>query len=317
MAIVLGYIYQSPSSTDPAGVYPYYSFTASCSGSVINVSVASALPILPGQPISGAGIATGTIVLWQVSGTAGGVGLYQLSTTPGALSSQTMYNTLGNSLYLETGGGNIWYQTDTGNYLVRNSTGTGWTLLGDGDLIGLGMLAQSGGAMGGTITGSTLVTADGLTAIAKPPEALAQNSLIASMADLQALETYLVSLIQTTVQQALPTAAPPGLRANMVFAFGTAGPAVGGSTVPVNLNTIVTSLGLTYQDGTVVQPGDCQGFATINVSAPGTGTSLVTNLSMALGETKGMQWVAWYNSNTVQAATTFDYMIIAIKPTAQ
>jgi hypothetical protein len=30
-----------------------------------------------------------------------------------------------------------------------------------------------------------------------------------------------------------------------------------------------------------------------------------------------MMWVAWYNSNNVLVATTFEYMIIAIKPTAQ
>lgn len=316
MAIVLGYIYQSPSNTDPAGVYPYYYFTASCSGSVINVSVASALPILPGQPVSGSGIATGTIVLWQISGTAGGVGFYQLSTIPGALSSQTMYNTLGNSIYQETGGGNVWYQTDTNLYLIRNKAGTAWVPMGYGDQIGLGMLAQSGGAMSGAILGTTLVTADGTTAIAKPPESLAQNSIIATIADINALQSYLVGLIQTITAQSIGVIPSPGLRANIVFAFGTAGPAVGGATNPVNLNTIITSLGLTYQDGTVVQSSDCYGFATMNhIGNNGGGTSAISNLSMS--DTKGMIWVAWYNSNNVLVATTFEYMIIAIKPTAQ
>lgn len=309
-----GYIYQSPSGTDPASSSPYWPFTASCSGSIIDVTIASALPIYPGQIISGTGVAVNTLVLWQISGVIGGIGYYQLSTIPGTIASETMYNTLGSNASLANGAGNIWYQTDTGNYFLRNPGGTAWVALGNSDLIGLGMLAQSGGAMNGAITGSTLVTADGLTAIAKPPEVLAQNSTIASMADVQALQTTLLGLIQTLAKQSIGNAPSPGLRANMVFMYGTA-PAASAWNVPVNLNTIVTSLGQTYPDGTVVQPADCYGFAVMGVGFSAGHNTLTYALTMQ--DTKGMIWESYQIYNATYYPANFEYIIMAIKPSAQ
>lgn len=48
----------------------------------MTVTVAGATPIGPGMPVSGTGIAAGTTIVSQVSGTAGGLGVYLLSAAP-------------------------------------------------------------------------------------------------------------------------------------------------------------------------------------------------------------------------------------------
>ncbi len=305
MANTIGYIYQSPSTSDPSGTF---NFTGSCSGSILNVAASSALPILPGQSITDLGghIPALTIILWQISGVTGGVGAYQLSTIPGTVASETMYNSFAE--------GNIWYQTDTSLYLIRNYANTAWLTLGYGNLPGLGYLAKSGGPMMGAITGSTLVTADGLTAIAKPPESLAQNSLIATMADVQALETYITALIKTTALSSISSLPTSGLNANIVIYIGRA-PAAAGYLTPINLNTLVPSLGLVYQDGTIVQAADCYGFATMGALNP-VGGALSNAGYLIMNDTKGMIWTCYTNSanSPYNLPNPINYMLIAFKP---
>ena len=308
----LGYIYQSPSGSDPSGVYP---LTASCSGSTVSVTVASALPILPGQFFSGGTVAYPTYILWQISGIPGGIGVYQLSNLVGIMASGTFYNSMGEPTS-QFGQGNIWYQTDTSLYLIRNYNNTAWIPMGYGDQIGLGMLASSGGAMNGLITGSSLVTADGLTPIAVPPESLAQNSPIASLADLQALETYFLTVIKNTVNNSLSNIPTSGLNANMVFHIGITGPAATYNTI-INLNTLIPTLGLTYADGTIVQASDCYGFASISYVTNMSG-SLALNFTLTQNDTKGMQWTAYYTTanSPYNLPSPINYLIIAFKPGA-
>jgi len=57
----------------------FSSFTASIAGTTLTVSATSSGSILGGQPLVGTGVTAGTVVTGQISGTAGGVGVYSVN----------------------------------------------------------------------------------------------------------------------------------------------------------------------------------------------------------------------------------------------
>lgn len=61
--------------------------TASFATNVMTVTVPGGY-IAPGAPVTSAGVAAGTKVVAQLTGTPGGAGTYQLSTSPGTIASQ-------------------------------------------------------------------------------------------------------------------------------------------------------------------------------------------------------------------------------------
>jgi hypothetical protein len=71
------------------------SFTASISGDVMTVTGAVTGTIYPGTTISGTGITTGTQVLSQISGTAGGAGTYYVTAQDTTVASTTVSGTYG------------------------------------------------------------------------------------------------------------------------------------------------------------------------------------------------------------------------------
>jgi hypothetical protein len=71
------------------------SFTGSIAGNTLTVSGAVTGVIYPGTTISGAGVATGTTILGQISGTTGGDGAYFVSALPQTVASTTISGTYG------------------------------------------------------------------------------------------------------------------------------------------------------------------------------------------------------------------------------
>lgn len=76
-----------------------FSGTASFATNVMTVTVASSGTVKVGDLVTSAGVAAGTYVLNQLTGTPGGVGTYTLSTTPGTIAAQAVTTTS----YVETG----------------------------------------------------------------------------------------------------------------------------------------------------------------------------------------------------------------------
>lgn len=73
--------------------------TASTATNVLTVTAVASGTILVGSKLSGAGIPAETYIAAQLTGTAGGIGTYQLSTAPGTVASEAMTTTD----YVETG----------------------------------------------------------------------------------------------------------------------------------------------------------------------------------------------------------------------
>jgi hypothetical protein len=117
----------STASTIAAGVA---SVTGSISGDVLTVTAVGSGVLYPGAAISGTGVASGTTIVSQLSGTPGGVGTYAVSIPEQTVASTTISETYG----LLTVGGTL-----TGNYGVGDvisgsttSAGTVITALGTG-----------------------------------------------------------------------------------------------------------------------------------------------------------------------------------------
>jgi hypothetical protein len=118
-----------------------FSATGSITGNVLSVSAVSSGTIVAGATISGTGVTSGTTVVSQLTGTAGGVGTYQVSSTQ-SVASETIsgaYGTLTVSALTSgtihvgqavagngTSAGTVIYQAGTGTggagtYYVNNS----------------------------------------------------------------------------------------------------------------------------------------------------------------------------------------------------
>ena len=204
------------------------------------------------------------------------------------------------------GAGNIWMQTDTGNWYVRNSTNSGWTLVGSGDQTSFGLFPLSGGAGSGAITGLTgLMTSDGNTPFAVPPTVTNKSSVLATLYDLSLVQTNLQALINETAAQYISGISAPGVNSNITIYQGVIGPGA--------LYTTVLSLpysGWTYADGTAVQLSDCHGIASVNLMTFTAGDALW----LTPQDTQGMSWQCY--SGATKIPGSINYTIIAIRPTA-
>lgn len=72
-----------------------FSVTGSIAGNVLTVTAVGSGTVVPGGTISGTGVASGTKVLSQLSGTAGGIGTYQVSIPDQTVASTTVSGTYG------------------------------------------------------------------------------------------------------------------------------------------------------------------------------------------------------------------------------
>ena len=72
-----------------------FSVTATISGNVLNVTAVGSGTVVSGATISGTGVATGTKVVNQLTGTAGGVGTYTVSIPEQTVASTTVSGTYG------------------------------------------------------------------------------------------------------------------------------------------------------------------------------------------------------------------------------
>lgn len=77
------------------GVYPPAyatpgAFTASIAGGVLTVTAVASGSLAPGQAVSGTGVVSGTEVVEQLSGTAGGPGTYRLNRSQADVASEAM-----------------------------------------------------------------------------------------------------------------------------------------------------------------------------------------------------------------------------------
>lgn len=129
------------------------SFTASIVGNIMTVTGAVTGTIYPGTTISGTGVTTGAMVKDQLSGTAGGDGVYSLSIGEMAVPAGT---TISGTYGLLTVGGTVVSGFEVGSLLAGTSVvaGTYITALGTG----------TGGAgtyvvNNNTVVGSTAITA--------------------------------------------------------------------------------------------------------------------------------------------------------------
>jgi hypothetical protein len=72
-----------------------FSVTGSITGAVLTVTAVGSGTVEPGATISGTGVATGTMVTSQISGTSGGVGTYNVSIPEQSAASTTISGTYG------------------------------------------------------------------------------------------------------------------------------------------------------------------------------------------------------------------------------
>lgn len=129
-----------------------FSVTGSIAGSVLSVTVVGSGTVVPGATVSGTGIATGTQIVAQLSGAAGGVGTYEVSIPEQTVASTTVSGTYGT---LTVGG------TVTGVF------GVGDTLTGTGVAAGTAITALgtgTGGAGTYIVNNNTVVSSTTITA---------------------------------------------------------------------------------------------------------------------------------------------------------
>jgi hypothetical protein len=87
----------SPSSASFTGAIAAntFSVTGSISGNVMTVTAVGSGTIVPGAAISGTGVASGSSVVSQLSGTAGGIGTYAVTPSEQTVASTTISGTYG------------------------------------------------------------------------------------------------------------------------------------------------------------------------------------------------------------------------------
>lgn len=110
------------------------SFTASILGNVMTVTVVGSGVARPGGTLSGTGVITGTTIVSQLTGTAGGVGTYEVSIEHGVIASTTISETYGTMTVTAVGSGALVVGdvlsgtgVDAGTTITGFITGTGGT----------------------------------------------------------------------------------------------------------------------------------------------------------------------------------------------
>lgn len=105
------------------------SFTASISGNVLTITIVGSGVAYPGGLLSGTNVVTGTTIVSQLSGAAGGVGTYSVSIGEQTVASTTVSETYG----LLTIGGTVTGTVAVGQAVTTGaSAGTAVTALGTG-----------------------------------------------------------------------------------------------------------------------------------------------------------------------------------------
>lgn len=132
-----------------------FSVTGSLAGNVMTVTVVGSGTVVNGATISGTNVATGTMILAQLSGTAGGVGTYEISIPEQTAASTTISGTYG-TLTIGT-------LTTTPVFAV------GDTLVVSGSVVAGTMITQNltgSGGTGGTmvVTNNTVVSSQTIAA---------------------------------------------------------------------------------------------------------------------------------------------------------
>jgi hypothetical protein len=154
-----GAVFGGASATGSSVAAETFSVTGSLADDVLTVTVVGSGTVYPGSTISGTGIATGTQIVAQVTGTTGGVGTYLVNVGGQSAASTTVSGTYG----LLTIG------TATGTFAVGDVlTGSG---VAGGTVITANVTGSggSGGTMAvnnNTVVGSTTITAS--TAVETP-----------------------------------------------------------------------------------------------------------------------------------------------------
>jgi hypothetical protein len=129
-----------------------FSVTGSINGNVLSVTVVGSGTVVPGGTISGTGIATGTKIVSQLSGTTGGVGTYAVSIEEQTVASTAVSGT---------------YGTFTAASALVGTFGVGDTLTGTGISLPTAITALGTGTGGlgtyivdaNTVVASTTITA--------------------------------------------------------------------------------------------------------------------------------------------------------------
>lgn len=130
-----------------------YSVTGSISGNILTVSAVSSGTIYPGSTFSGTGVATGTTIVSQISGTAGGIGTYYVSIPEQTVASTTLSGTYGT---LTVGG------TVTGSFGVNDPI-TGTNVVAGTYITAL--ISGTGGAGTYAVSNNTVVSSTSISAV--------------------------------------------------------------------------------------------------------------------------------------------------------
>ena len=146
-----------------------FSVTGSIANNVLTVTAVGSGTIVAGATISGTGIATGTKIVSQVSGTTGGVGSYLVSIADQTVASTTVSGTYGTMTVTAVGSGTLYVggviagagvvagtqiiQLGTGvggngTYIVDNNTVVGSTTITESSNIETAFIAMSSGLAG-------------------------------------------------------------------------------------------------------------------------------------------------------------------------
>lgn len=128
------------------------SFTGSIANDVLTVTAVGSGTIYPGTSISGTGVATGSKIVDQLTGTPGGIGTYALNIPEQTVSSEAISGTYG---VLTVGG------------TVAGTFGVGDTLSGSGVTAGTtitALLTGAGGAGTYVVDNNAVVTSTAITA---------------------------------------------------------------------------------------------------------------------------------------------------------
>jgi len=128
------------------------SFTGSIANDVLTVTAVGSGTIYPGTSISGTGVAAGSKIVDQLTGTPGGIGTYALNIPEQNVASETISGTYG---VLTVGG------------TVAGTFGVGDTLSGSGVVAGTtitGLITGAGGAGTYVVDNNTVVSSTAITA---------------------------------------------------------------------------------------------------------------------------------------------------------
>ncbi len=159
-----------------------FSVTGSIAGDVMTVTAVGSGTVVAGATISGTGVDTGTKVLSQLSGTAGGIGTYRLDTDNETVASTTISGTYGTMTVTAVGSGALALNQviaglgvaagttitqfltgtgGTGTYVVNNTTVVGSTTITTSTNVETKWYARSTGVAGSLIKISSTPNAGG------------------------------------------------------------------------------------------------------------------------------------------------------------